>query len=152
MLHLFLVHEAQVQEQYKCAQSTNHSGLLPFQSERSRRRLSFSLAGIVLIYTKIEVVPSRAFPPLAQTFTEEGDSIYIGPGILAKSWSWTTTVRPSQDGLKSGNSPLGDEKTHNKLVIALQLLNQINKQLTDVMHTGKLAAIQTDRPKFKIFG
>ena len=50
------------------------------------------------------------------------------------------------------NSPLGDEKTHNKLVIALQLLNQINKQLTDVMQTGKLASIQTDRPKFKIFG
>ena len=50
------------------------------------------------------------------------------------------------------NSPLGDEKTHNKLVIALQLLNQINKQLTDVMTTGKLASIQTDRPKFKIFG
>jgi hypothetical protein len=49
-------------------------------------------------------------------------------------------------------SPLGDEKTHNKLVIALQLLNQINKQLTDVMQTGKLASIQTDRPKFKIFG
>ena len=50
------------------------------------------------------------------------------------------------------NSPLGDEKTHNRLVIALQLLNQINKQLTDVMQTGKLASIQTDRPKFKIFG
>ena len=50
------------------------------------------------------------------------------------------------------NSALGDEKTHNRLVIALQLLNQINKQLTDVMQTGKLAAIQTDRPKFKIFG
>jgi hypothetical protein len=50
------------------------------------------------------------------------------------------------------NSPLGDEKTHNKLVIALQLLNQINKQLTDVMHTGKLAAIQTDKPRFKVFG
>ena len=49
-------------------------------------------------------------------------------------------------------SPLGDEKTHNRLVIALQLLNQINKQLTDVMNTGKLAAIQTDKPKFKIFG
>ena len=49
-------------------------------------------------------------------------------------------------------SPLGDEKTHNRLVIALQLLNQIEKQLTDVMNTGKLAAIQTDRPKFKIFG
>jgi hypothetical protein len=50
------------------------------------------------------------------------------------------------------NSPIGDEKTHNRLVIALQLLNQINKQLTDVMQTGKLASIQTDRPKFKIFG
>jgi hypothetical protein len=49
-------------------------------------------------------------------------------------------------------SPLGDENTHNRLVIALQLLNQINKQLTDVMQTGKLATIQTDRPKFKIFG
>ena len=49
-------------------------------------------------------------------------------------------------------SPLGDEKTHNRLVIALQLLNQIEKQLTDVMNTGKLASIQTDRPKFKIFG
>ena len=49
-------------------------------------------------------------------------------------------------------SPLGDEKTHNRLVIALQLLNQIEKQLTDVINTGKLATIQTDRPKFKIFG
>jgi hypothetical protein len=49
-------------------------------------------------------------------------------------------------------SPLGDEKTHNRLVIALQLLNQINKQLTDVMNTGKLAAIQTDKPRFKVFG
>ena len=49
-------------------------------------------------------------------------------------------------------SPLGDEKTHNRLVIALQLLNQIEKQLTDVMNTGRLATIQTDRPKFKIFG
>ena len=49
-------------------------------------------------------------------------------------------------------SPIGDEKTHNRLVIALQLLNQINKQLTDVMQTGKLAAIQTDKPRFKVFG
>jgi hypothetical protein len=49
-------------------------------------------------------------------------------------------------------SPLGDEKTHNRLVIALQLLNQINKQLTDVMQTGKLATIQTDKPRFKVFG
>jgi hypothetical protein len=47
-------------------------------------------------------------------------------------------------------SPLGDSETHNRLVIAMQLLNQIEKQLTDVMQTGKMAAIQTDN-KFKIF-
>ena len=49
-------------------------------------------------------------------------------------------------------SPLGDEKTHNRLVIALQLLNQIEKQLTDVMNTGKLAKLQTDTSRFKVFG
>lgn len=40
-------------------------------------------------------------------------------------------------------SPLGDSETHNRLVIAMQLLNQIEKQLTDVIQTGKMAAIQT---------
>jgi hypothetical protein len=47
-------------------------------------------------------------------------------------------------------SPLGDSETHNRLVIAMQLLNQIEKQLTDVIQTGKMAAIQTDN-KFKLF-
>ena len=47
-------------------------------------------------------------------------------------------------------SGLGDEQTHNRLVIALQLLNQIEKQLTDVMQTGKMASIQTSS-KLKIF-
>jgi hypothetical protein len=47
-------------------------------------------------------------------------------------------------------SPLGDDITHNRLVIALQLLNQIEKQLIDVMQTGKMAAIQTDN-KRKLF-
>ena len=47
-------------------------------------------------------------------------------------------------------SPLGDDTTHNRLVIALQLLNQIEKQLMDVMATGKMAAIQTDN-KRKLF-
>ena len=42
------------------------------------------------------------------------------------------------------SSPLGDEKTHNKLVIALQTLNQIEKQLHDVMTTGKLASMQRE--------
>ena len=42
------------------------------------------------------------------------------------------------------SSPLGDEKTHNRLVIALQTLNQIEKQLHDVMTTGRLAAMQRE--------
>ena len=39
-------------------------------------------------------------------------------------------------------SAMGDEQTHNRLVIALQLLNQIEKQLKDHVATGKLAEIQ----------
>jgi len=41
-------------------------------------------------------------------------------------------------------SPLGDETTHNRLVIALQTLNQIEKALTDIMQTGKMAQIQVN--------
>lgn len=48
-------------------------------------------------------------------------------------------------------SPLGDSETHNRLVIAMQLLNQIEKSLKDVMQTGKMAAIQTS-DKRKLFG
>ena len=40
-------------------------------------------------------------------------------------------------------SPLGDSETHNRLVIAMQLLNQIEKQLIDVMTTGKMATMST---------
>lgn len=40
-------------------------------------------------------------------------------------------------------SALGDAETHNRLVIAMQLLNQIEKGLKDVVVTGKMAAIQT---------
>lgn len=42
------------------------------------------------------------------------------------------------------NSPLSDEVTHNRLVIALQTLNQIQKALSDVMQTGKMANIQVN--------
>jgi len=43
-----------------------------------------------------------------------------------------------------GQSPMGDDKTHNRLVIALQLINQIEKNLTTVMQTGKMARIQIE--------
>lgn len=49
------------------------------------------------------------------------------------------------------SSPLGDSQTHNRLVIAMQLLNQIEKQLKDVMATGKMSAMQTSE-KRKLFG
>ena len=48
-------------------------------------------------------------------------------------------------------SALGDAETHNRLVIAMQLLNQIEKGLKDVVVTGKMAAIQTT-DKRKLFG
>lgn len=42
-------------------------------------------------------------------------------------------------------SPFGDEKTHNHLVIALQLLNKVERCIKTVAETGKLAAIQLER-------
>lgn len=41
-------------------------------------------------------------------------------------------------------SAFGDESTHHNLVIALQLLNQIEKHIKDVATTGKMARIQAD--------
>ena len=41
-------------------------------------------------------------------------------------------------------SAMGDEKTHSRLVLSLQLLNQIEKRLQDQMMTGKMASMQMD--------
>lgn len=53
-----------------------------------------------------------------------------------------------RDGLIAAmqDAPIGDEKTHNRLVIALQLHEQMKKQIADVMTTGKLAKLQLDDP------
>ena len=64
-------------------------------------------------------------------------------------------VQKVRDGLiqAMAGSALGDAVTHNRLVIGLQLLTQIEKQLQDVMNTGKMANIQVqDKSVFKIFG
>ena len=45
------------------------------------------------------------------------------------------------------NSPLSDDVTHNRLVIALQTLTQIEKALKDIMQTGKTASIQVQDPR-----
>lgn len=41
-------------------------------------------------------------------------------------------------------SALGDEMTHNRLVISLQLLNQIELRLKDMMQTGEMAQMQVN--------
>jgi hypothetical protein len=42
------------------------------------------------------------------------------------------------------SSALGDEKTHNKIAISLQLLHQIQNALKTVMQSGKMAKIQVN--------
>lgn len=51
-----------------------------------------------------------------------------------------------RDGIvsKIADSAMGDEKTHNKLAIALQIVNQIERQLISHIQTGKMAAIQVN--------
>ena len=64
-------------------------------------------------------------------------------------------VQKVRDGLiqSMAASALGDATTHNRLVIGLQLLTQIEKQLQSVMETGKMAQIQVqDKNKFNFFG
>lgn len=52
-------------------------------------------------------------------------------------------INAVRDGIVSAisTSPMGDEQTHNRLAIALQLANQIEKQLISHVHTGKMAAL-----------
>jgi hypothetical protein len=46
------------------------------------------------------------------------------------------------------SSSLGDESTHHRLVIALQLLSQIEKSIQEVATTGKMAKIQAANGTF----
>jgi hypothetical protein len=73
-------------------------------------------------------------------------------GVVLENPAFINAMQAVKDNIikAMGTSGLGDEQTHNRLVIALQLLNQIEKQLTDVMQTGKMASIQTSS-KLKIF-
>lgn len=65
---------------------------------------------------------------------------------ILESPLYKEAVQKVRDGLINAmqQSPFGDEKTHNRLVIGLQLLNQIDKQLNDVMLTGKMAKMQAN--------
>lgn len=60
-------------------------------------------------------------------------------------------VKEALSSIKEGilsamaNSAMGDEKTHNKLVITLQILAKFEGSFLEVMQTGKLAKVQYDR-------
>lgn len=74
---------------------------------------------------------------------------------LLDSEVYVDSMQKVRDGIYKAmqDAPMGDEKTHNRLVIALQLLNQIEKQIKDVATTGKMAKLQfenqTLRDKFR---
>jgi hypothetical protein len=44
-------------------------------------------------------------------------------------------------------SAMGDEKTHNKLVIALQVVNKLQGIFDTTMQTGKMAEMQLEEKK-----
>ena len=52
-------------------------------------------------------------------------------------------VQAVKDGIVQtlSTSPMGDAVLHNKLAMALQITNQIEKQLKDHVATGKMAAL-----------
>ena len=63
---------------------------------------------------------------------------------------FTESIDKVRNGIISSmeQSALGDESTHNRLVIALQLLNKIEKNIKEVAETGKMIKMQIDKPSF----
>ncbi len=63
---------------------------------------------------------------------------------------FTESIDKVRSGIISSmeQSALGDESTHNRLVIALQLLNKIEKNIKEVAETGKMIKMQIDKPGF----
>jgi len=66
---------------------------------------------------------------------------------LLESEIYIESLQKVRDGITQAmqDAPMGDEKTHNRLVIALQLLNQIEKQIEEVAKTGKMAKLQFEQ-------
>ena len=76
---------------------------------------------------------------------EEADRILKNP-LFIESFD---NIRESIINSMS-QSAFGDAETHNRLVIAMQLLSQIEKQFKDHVATGKMSAMKVD-DKFKFF-
>jgi len=76
---------------------------------------------------------------------EEADRILKNP-LFIESFD---NIRESIINSMS-QSAFGDAETHNRLVIAMQLLSQIEKQFKDHIATGRMSAMKVD-DKFKFF-
>jgi hypothetical protein len=76
---------------------------------------------------------------------EQADNVLSNPEFI-------NAVSKVREGIVASMtaSALGDADTHNRLVIGLQLLAQIEKQLKDVVATGKMATLQVN-DKRKLF-
>lgn len=78
--------------------------------------------------------------------------------LLLNNPAYKKAIKDVRAGIVSAmeSSALGDQATHNRLVIALQLLSQIEGSIKTVAETGKLAKIQVEESKVKkirsIFG
>ena len=59
-------------------------------------------------------------------------------------------IESVKDGIVAAmsKSPMGDSETHNRLVIALQILHQIERRLEEHIETGRMAEIQVREKNF----
>ena len=76
---------------------------------------------------------------------EEADRILSNPLFIEAFESIRESIIKSMS-----LSAFGDAETHNRLVIAMQLLSQIEKQFKDHVATGKMSAMKVD-DRFKFF-
>lgn len=84
----------------------------------------------------------------------------IAMGEAAKRLLEDPILKAAFDDVHSGivraieSSPMGDERTHNRLAIALQVLSQVKKAIHSHVETGTMAAIQVEEKKGlrRVFG
>ena len=65
---------------------------------------------------------------------------------LLNNYLFKESISMVRDGIVSSmeQSAHGDQSTHNRLVIALQLLNKIEKNIVDIAQTGKMVKMQIE--------
>lgn len=65
---------------------------------------------------------------------------------LIENYLFKGAFKAVEDGIVQSmkQSAMGEEKTHNRFVIALQLLSQIERSLITHIETGRMAAIQAN--------